>query len=256
MSAIRVIQFTDPHLFGDPAGTLRGVNTFETLERTLADASGDLAMCDAILVTGDLVQDDAGGYELFRRTFARLGKPVLCVPGNHDLVPQMREALANRPPFIIDGPADIGAWRFVLLDSVVANHAGGHISPDMLGKLDEELGRARQRHAIVCLHHHPIVMNSRWLDKVGLGNADEFWSVIDSHPQVKAVVWGHVHQNFEGARRNVRLFATPSTCAQFLPRSDQFVIDNEPPAYRVLTLHSNGAIDTGVHSVTAAESAA
>ena len=37
MSAIRVIQFTDPHLFGDPAETLRGVNTFETLERTLAD---------------------------------------------------------------------------------------------------------------------------------------------------------------------------------------------------------------------------
>ena len=37
MSAIRVIQFTDPHLFGDAAGTLRGVNTLETLERTLAD---------------------------------------------------------------------------------------------------------------------------------------------------------------------------------------------------------------------------
>ena len=33
MSAIRVIQFTDPHLFGDAAGTLRGVNTLETLER-------------------------------------------------------------------------------------------------------------------------------------------------------------------------------------------------------------------------------
>ena len=37
---------------------------------------------------------------------------------------------------------------------------------------------------------------------------------------------------------------------------DQFVIDNQPPAYRLLTLHSNGAIDTGVHFLTAAESAA
>jgi 3',5'-cyclic-AMP phosphodiesterase len=256
MSAIRVIQFTDPHLFGDPKGTLRGVNTFETLERTLADAAGDLAMCDAILVTGDLVQDDATGYETFRRVFARLGKPVLCIPGNHDLLPQMREALANHPPFVLDGPVDIGAWRIVLLDSVVANQAGGQISPEMLSKLDEDLGRARQRHALVCLHHHPVVMSSRWLDKVGLANADEFWSVIDSHPQVKAVAWGHVHQNFEGKRRSVRLFATPSTCAQFQPRSNEFVIDNQPPAYRLLTLHSNGAIDTGVTSVTAAESAA
>jgi 3',5'-cyclic-AMP phosphodiesterase len=255
MSAIRVVQFTDPHLFGDIHATLRGVNTYETLERTLADASGHLAMADAILVTGDLVQDDASGYENFRRLFGRYGKRVLCIPGNHDLVPQMRAAL-NVAPFELDGPADIGAWRIVLIDSVVASQAGGHISVEMLTKLDEELGRARQRHALVCLHHHPVTMASRWLDKVGLSNANEFWSVIDSHPQVKAVVWGHVHQPFEGARRGVRLLATPSTCAQFLPRSDQFVIDDQPPAYRLLTLHSNGAIDTGVHFLTAAESAA
>jgi Icc protein len=255
MSAIRVIQFTDPHLFGDAAATLRGINTYESLERTLADASGHIAMADAILVTGDLVQDDAGGYEHFRRLFSRLGKPVLCVPGNHDLVPQMRVALAA-PPFDLDGPADIGAWRIVLIDSVVANQAGGHVSIEQLTKLDEELGRARQRHALVCLHHHPVNMQSRWLDKVGLANADEFWSVIDSHPQVKAVAWGHVHQPFEGLRRKVRLLVTPSTCAQFQPRSNDFVIDNQPPAYRLLTLHSSGAIDTGVHNLTAAESVA
>ena len=255
MSAIRVIQFTDPHLFGDAAGTLRGVNTAETLERALSEASGHVAICDAILVTGDLVQDDAGGYEHFRRVFTRFGKPVLCIPGNHDLVPEMRAALHARP-FVLDGPADLGAWRVVLLDSVVPNQAGGHISVEQLTKLDEELGMARQRHALVCLHHHPVAMQSRWLDNVGLANANEFWSVIDSHPQVRAVVWGHVHQSFEGTRRGVRLLATPSTCAQFQPRSDQFVIDGLPPAYRLLTLHSNGAIDTGVHFLTAAESAA
>src|ERR1044072_104481 len=146
MSAIRVIQFTDPHLFSDAAGTLRGVNTLETLERTLTDASGHLAICDAILVTGDLVQDDAGGYEHFRRIFARFGKPVLCIPGNHDFVPQMRAALDARP-FELDGPSDIGAWRIVLLDSVVPQQAGGHISVEMLTKLDEELGRAGRGHA-------------------------------------------------------------------------------------------------------------
>src|ERR1044072_2850149 len=171
MSAIRVIQFTDPHLFGDAAGTLRGVNTLETLERTLADASGHLATCDAILVTGDLVQDDPAGYAHFRRIFGRFGKPVLCIPGNHDSVPELRAALQGRP-FELDGPADIGAWRFVLLDSVVPDQAGGHVSAEMLTKLDEELGRARQRHALVCLHHHPAAMNSRWLDNVGLANAN------------------------------------------------------------------------------------
>src|SRR5688500_7212743 len=98
MSAITVIQSTNSHLYGDAAATLRGINAAESRERTLADASGHIAMADAILVTGDLVQDDAGGYERLRRLFARLGKPVLCVPGNHDLVRQMRAALAS-PPF-------------------------------------------------------------------------------------------------------------------------------------------------------------
>ena len=255
MSSIRVIQFTDPHLFGDSEATLRGINTRESLERTLADASGHIAVADAILVSGDLVQDDAGGYEHFRRIFARYNKPVLCVPGNHDLVADMRAALSTAP-FELDGPVDIGAWRIVLIDSVVANQAGGHVSAEMLTKLDEDLGRARQRHGLVVLHHHPVNMSSRWLDKVGLANANEFWSVIDSHPNVKAVVWGHVHQAFEGVRRTVRLLATPSTCAQFEPRANDFVIDNQPPAYRLLTLHSNGSIDTGVHQLTAAESAA
>jgi Icc protein len=170
-------------------------------------------------------------------------------------VDAMRREL-NGKPFVVGGWVDLGAWRFVLLDSCVAGSAGGRLSDAALAELDRALGTAANKHVMVCLHHHPVPMHSRWLDNVGLSNANEFWSVIDSHPQVKAVVWGHVHQNFEGIRRGVRLLATPSTCAQFQPRSDQFVIDNQPPAYRLLTLHSNGAIDTGVHFLTAAESAA
>ena len=47
-----------------------------------------------------------------------------------------------------------------------------------------------------------------------------------------------------------------STAAKELEDLGYYVIDNLPPAYRLLTLHSNGAIDTGVHFLTAAESVA
>ena len=33
-------------------------------------------------------------------------------------------------------------------------------------------------------------MSSRWLDRVGLENAEEFWTVIDRYSCVRAVVWG------------------------------------------------------------------
>jgi 3',5'-cyclic-AMP phosphodiesterase len=98
-------------------------------------------------------------------------------------------------------------------------------------------------------------MSSRWLDRVGLVNADEFFRVIDAHRDVRAILWGHVHQSFDALRRNVRLLATPSTCAQFLPHSDEFAVDPRPPAYRTLTLRADGTILTEVVWVDACSAA-
>ncbi len=67
-----------------------------------------------------------------------------------------------------------------------------------------------------------------------------------AHRNVRAVLWGHVHQHFEGERNGVRLMSTPSTCAQFLPRSDGFAIDRRPPGYRWLELRDDGTIATDV----------
>jgi Icc protein len=140
-----------------------------------------------------------------------------------------------------------------MLDSCAPGHVGGRLAPSELARLDETLGRA-PAHAMVCLHHHPIAMGSRWLDDIGLANADEFWRVIDRHSSVRAVVWGHVHQAHDGRRGDLRLIATPSTGAQFLPHSDGYAIDRRPPAFRHFRLHADGRIDTRLHWVDAAAS--
>jgi 3',5'-cyclic-AMP phosphodiesterase len=89
-------------------------------------------------------------------------------------------------------------------------------------------------------------MGSAWLDGVALRDAPEFWKVIDSNPNVKAVVCGHVHQAADRQRNNVRFLSTPSTCAQFLPGSEFFALDDRPPGLRWLTLHANGRLETEV----------
>jgi Icc protein len=99
---------------------------------------------------------------------------------------------------------------------------------------------------MVFVHHHPVAMASRWLDTVGMENADDFFRVLDAHPQVRAVGWGHVHQCFDTRRRGVRLLATPSTCAQFLPQANEFAVDARPPAYRRITLQPDGTLETEV----------
>jgi 3',5'-cyclic-AMP phosphodiesterase len=246
MSALRLIQFTDPHLYGSETETLRGIATLPALKAALADAQQSSAWPpDVVLVTGDLVQDDPSGYAHIRRVFGQLGLPVLCIPGNHDDPAVMRREL-RVDPFTVGGTRDFGAWRIVLLDSALPGSASGRLSDEMLAQLDDALRTAGGRHCLVTLHHHPVAMSSRWLDRVGLENAEEFFNVVDRYDNVRAIVWGHVHQAYEGTRKNVRMIATPSTCAQFVPRADEFAVDRRPPAYRTLELQSDGSLVTEV----------
>ena len=243
VSTVRLTQFTDLHLYGDANGRLRGVTTLATLSAALEHARRGVWPPDAVLVTGDLVQDDPAGYAHFRRLFGPLGLPVLCLPGNHDQPEAMRRELSC-PPFVTASHVDLSLWRIVLLDSVMPGSAGGVLSETSLAMLDGLLADAGRRHALICLHHHPVPLSSLWLDQVGLSNAERFFAVIDSHPNVRGIVWGHVHQSFDALRNGVRLLATPSTCAQFRPYAEQFELDPRPAAYRTLELHPDGAIVT------------
>ena len=245
MSVLRLTHFTDSHLYGGETESLRGIATLPALTATLLHARQRDWPPDAVLVTGDIVQDDPAGYVHFRRLFGALGLPVLCLPGNHDEPEAMRREL-NREPFVLGGFVDLGLWRIVLLDSCIPGSANGRLSDRSLAELDEALATARNRHCMVCLHHHPVEMASRWLDRVGLENAAEFLKVIDRHRNVRAIVWGHVHQSYDGLRKGVRLLATPSTCAQFLPNADEFAVDRRPPAYRTFELRADGSVLTEV----------
>lgn len=240
---MQVVHLTDPHLFTDPNGRLRGVQTLPALQAVLAAARADIASSAGILATGDLVQDDPGGYAHFRRELGGFARPVLCVPGNHDDAPAMREALAA-PPFQLGGTWDIGNWRVVLLDSAVPGETAGALSPASLQFLEQALANAPHRHALVCLHHHPVSMHSRWLDGIGVANGREFTQLLKRFPQARTVLFGHVHQQRDEIVDGLRMIATPSTCAQFKPLSDDFATDDAPPAWRTLTLHANGQVDT------------
>ncbi|MGH8199755.1 MAG: 3',5'-cyclic-AMP phosphodiesterase [Steroidobacteraceae bacterium] len=242
-SVVRLTHLTDPHLYGSEGELLRGISTLPSFEATLANARQRDWPPDALLITGDLVQDDPAGYVHFRRLLGQLRMPVLCLPGNHDEPEAMRREL-DGAPFVIGGTVDLGLWRIVLLDSTIPGSAAGRLSADSLAALDSALAGADQRHVLVCLHHHPVPMDSHWLDRVGLQNAAAFLDVIDRHPNVRGIVWGHVHQSYDAVRKGVRLLATPSTCAQFLPHSEQFAIDRRPPGYRTLELKADGSILT------------
>jgi Icc protein len=245
MKSFRLIHFTDTHLSGDSAATLRGVACLPALRAAIDDAHYRCAQPDGILLTGDLVQDDPAGYGLIRQVFGGSTVPVLCLAGNHDLPDHMRRELSNAP-FKVGGESEFGRWLVVMLDTWVEHSANGRIGPEQLAHLRGVLATHRNHHVLICLHHHPIDMRSRWLDQVGLEDSTEFLSVVRSHANVRGVLWGHVHQSLDSFLNGVRFMASPATCAQFVPGSDKFALDNRPPGYRVLELMPDGSIATEV----------
>jgi Icc protein len=247
-----LLQITDTHLHAALDSRMRGVTTEETFRSVLANARNDPRWpADAILVTGDIVQDESrAGYERFKTALAPLGPPVLCIPGNHDDPALMREVLVE-PPFQVGGEFTFGDWSVLMLDTFVAGDDGGALGAERLAALRLALARHRDRHILICMHHHPLPMGSTWLDGVALRDAPTFLEIVDASPQVRGVLWGHVHQASERDRGGVKYLSTPSTCSQFLPGSASFALDERPPGARWLMLHGDGTIASQVSWVKA-----
>ncbi|MGH8135678.1 MAG: phosphodiesterase, partial [Steroidobacteraceae bacterium] len=234
-----LLQFTDTHLLGTPGVAVRGVATDVTLARCLRHAKRRHPSPRALLLTGDLVQDDPTGYARVREHFAAAGAPVHVLPGNHDPPADLRAALAG-PPFVHDLVNRYGGWLVVMLDSTVPGANHGHLTAGELERLDRALTQSTGAHALVCLHHHPVPHGSPWLDALMLDNAGDMFAVLARHPGVRGLLWGHVHQALDGMRGRMRLMGTPSTCMQFEPDAEEFNVDSRPPAYRWLQLGDDG----------------
>ena len=246
---IKALQITDLHLFADHDGQLAGLNTEQSLHAIEEQIKANDLPADLVLATGDLVHD--GTPAAYQRSFSHLasfGLPVYCLPGNHDELQALTES-ANSASINYVEHCHYGNWHFIFLDSTIPDHDGAHLTEEDLQILETHLQSAPDAHTLVCLHHQPVKMGSQWLDTMALDNPDAFFAVIDRHPQVRGIIWGHVHQQFDSMYKDIHMMSSPSTCVQFLPKSREFAIDSEAPGYRWLELHPDGRIETGVNRI-------
>jgi len=244
MEPIRVLHLTDPHLFAEADGALRGTVTQDSLQRVLDHYEAGDWRADRALITGDLIQDDsAEAYDRFRELLLPLNMRMHCVPGNHDIRDFMRP-ICTRPPFSYCATEEVRDWLLVGLDSCIKGDAGGEIAAEEFERLDRIISESTAKHIMVCLHHPPVPMGSTWLDTVKLRNGDKLLQRLQAAKRVRLVVFGHVHQPYDALHDGIQVIGTPSTCSQFKPGSDDFALDDRPPAYRRITLNSDGTCST------------
>jgi len=240
---VHVVQLTDAHLFADPAGTLLGLNTRDSLRHVVAQVRREQLHIDLLLCTGDLSQDaSVASYEAFRELTAPFAVPTRWLPGNHDEA----QVMAQVAPELVQAVTDIGAWRVVMLNTAVHGATHGFLEDDQLAALESTLKQAGERHCLVCFHHQPVDIGCAWIAPIGLRNAQALFAIVERYPQVRALLWGHIHQTWDELREGLRLMATPSTCIQFAAQSEDFKVSEEQPGYRWMRLHVDGRLETGV----------
>ncbi len=243
---MRLIQITDCHLGSTAGETLLGLDTDESLLDVLKLIGAGESRLDLVVASGDISND--GGTPSYDRFIARVNKylprvPLAWLPGNHDDLDGMNAILSPRPH---EKALNFGGWRIILLNSRIPGEEGGALDQGELERLNRLLAEHPDSPTFIFMHHQPVPVGSAWVDQYVLTNADEFFAVVDNYKQVKGIAWGHVHQEFSAVRKGVKLFATPSTCVQFAPRTDEFKVDHTMPGYRWFTLHADGRIESEV----------
>ncbi len=249
MSPLLIAQVTDIHLFAEEDHQLLGMPTTKSFQAVIERLEDLQSEVDIILLTGDLSGDGKpASYENLQNLLHPLQIPSYWIPGNHDSAIVMNEVLnlgmiSRRKSF------ERGSWNFILLNSSSPGCVHGYLTNETLDWLNTELKTLSHNPTLIALHHPPLRVNSQWLDTSVLQNPQELFAVLDCHPQVKLVLFGHIHQEFQYQRHHVNYLGTPSTCIQFKSQSPTFAIEHKAPGFRLLKLYPNGTWETWVERV-------
>jgi 3',5'-cyclic-AMP phosphodiesterase len=248
-NSYRLVQVTDTHLFADPNDVLVGMNCEQGLRDVVELVRQKEGVIAGILHTGDASQDNsAKSYKKLHATLATLGVRQYWIPGNHDELRAMRRAVGadNR---CFEKTISFGKWQVLMLSSNVQGAVHGLLKESELDFLEKTLQTTTAKHVLLCLHHNPVPVKAKWLQQHALKNPAALYSILDRYPQVKAVMFGHIHHELKVVRNGVTYLGSPSTSIQFHPTNTQFALDKRNPGYRWIELFNNGEFRTGVNRV-------
>jgi len=244
---VNIAQISDCHLPANPDHTYRGINPYRNLEALLKTVKS--LQPDLILASGDLSEDGSqDSYRLIQDLFDPLGVPVLALPGNHDDPGLLADVYPGSPTDSVQATQH-GNWQIIRLNSCLHNNPCGRLSNKTLSELERLLVQHSDQLSLVAVHHQPVMVESPWIDKYRMLEPGPFLALIDQYPNIKAVVWGHIHQVFDSDRNGIAMLGSPSSAINGVAGAEKFTPDTLGPACRWLELQGDGNLKTHIVSV-------
>ncbi|MEP4890318.1 MAG: metallophosphoesterase [Aliiglaciecola sp.] len=238
----KIVQLSDCHLFKDKNKVgYNNINPYQSLQ-LLLDKVEQLNP-DGVLVTGDISGDDSEqSYQHFLTLMAQfnLSNKFKVIAGNHDQSNAFNKLLANLD-LANSQPWQIHNWFLHGIDTRYQDTLG-RVSDKDLGNLKNNLQNSPNNFHLIACHHHPLASGG-WMDKHQWLNRDDFVNAVTTLPQVKLVVYGHIHHDSQHKILECDFHSSPSTCWQFASQAD-FAISEEMPGFKLYHLHNNGSFDS------------
>ena len=246
--SFKVAQISDCHLFADKHQSgYQSINPYSTLQAVLKN----VALChpDIVILSGDVsAENDAAkglaSYQLFSQLWqqSNITAPLLVIPGNHDHLESLNSELNSSAGWPLSKSAG-PYWKIHGLNTKTGD-TSGEISAFQLRYLNEQVNLDPQQNHLLVVHHHPHACGG-WMDNHPWRNRDKFIQNVEQQPQIKAVIYGHIHQASETRSQDCVFMSAPSTCWQWA-NSKEFAASGEAPGYRIIELADNGQVDSHI----------
>ena len=247
----KIIQITDLHLNKSKDKVSNGVNTFESANMVIESIRINEKNIDCLILSGDLSNDcSIESYNHLIQLLKGFEAPIYLMSGNHDS-PSLLKTLTINKNIFLKNFLCFNNWGVFMFNTKKENSPNGFLKKEELVYFDQVLSNTLYKNIIIFLHHHPVPIGSASMDSMIIENAELLIDRIMKHNKIKAVSWGHIHNEFNLDMGSAKLFSTPSTCYQAKEKSKDFIIDPDAsPGYRKIFLNDDGSFDTEVIRVS------
>ena len=243
---MKFVILTDTHLSAEKS--LYGLDPVARLRAAIGNINTYHADAEFVILTGDIAhRGDPRSYELAASCLSDLNLPNVILIGNHD----NREAILKSPLKIttdekgfVQGRLNSRQGIMIYLDTNIPGSANGIMCSDRLAWLESELGTVGQENVFLFMHHPPLNIIHKAMDKIGFLNSGELAEVLEPYKSnIRHIFFGHVHRTILGSWMGIPFSCMHGTNHQvrpdFLTRESVIVGSHESGSYAYVTVSEN-----------------
>ena len=202
---MQIAHLTDTHIVPD-GDLLNGmIDSAAQLRSAIAHINALSPPADAVIVSGDLVNDaNDEAYENLLTILATLTAPYFVIPGNHDDRSKMTALFGGTDFFpVTEGFAHYAIESFELrligLDSTEIGKERPEFCETRAAWLEAKLQEQPDKPTLLFIHHPPMITGVGFYDEV----ADPGWAarldqIISRTDCIRLIACGHVHSHVSG----------------------------------------------------------